>query len=160
MTVKAEQVITQEFDLVDGSKGSGPEKSKFTPLNIAFASTTAIGVGLGLYSLYLYTSWTGDEESIRAEKPMMGPINQDDCDGGSLKAGVDDKNGILTNLCATRNRQIWTGVIAGVFGLAAATTAYFVFIHKSNPHKSESATVSVTPVLTPTSAGASLQLDF
>ena len=158
VTVKPEQVITQEFELVEGTKVVGGGKSGIGFWKPAFAVSTTVAAGFAVYSLYLYSSWKGDVDSIRAEKPTTGPITANECDGSELKPEVDDKNGILTNLCATRSRQFKTAYVAGAIGAFAAFSAYMVFFRKSE--STETHSVALTPVVTPTSAGASLQLEF
>ncbi|MGE0398906.1 MAG: hypothetical protein AB7T06_19510 [Kofleriaceae bacterium] len=157
VTVKPEQVITQEFELADASKVVGGT-SGIGFWKPAFIATTAIGGGIGLYSLYLYISWKGDVDDIRASRTTPGFITASDCDGSGVKAGVDDKNGILTNLCSTRSRQITTAIVATAFVVPFAITGYMAFIRKSN--KENSGGVAITPMVTRTTAGASLQFDF
>lgn len=157
VTVKAEQVITQEFELVAGSKVAGGGTSGIGFWKPAFVATAAISAGFTLYSLYLYISWKGDVDSIRASRPNEpGLITAADCD--HIGDTVEDKNGILTNLCSTRSRQITTGIIGGVFVPLVAVTGYMAFFRDRG--SKERTGIAITPVVTPTSAGASVGWSF
>lgn len=158
VTVKAEQVITQQFDLVDGSTDVGGKKGGIGIWKPLFAVTAAGAAGFGLYSLYLYSSWRGDVSSIRASKSEPGVISENDCDGSGLKANVNDKNGILTNLCQTRSRQIWTAAVGIAFVPLAIATGYMAFVHKSKTE--EGRQMALTPVVTEHSAGAFFTATF
>jgi hypothetical protein len=166
VTVKPEQVITQQFDLVEASAiVGGPQRSKvWKPAFIATGSLTAI---FGLYWLYTASSWKGEIESIRASKPgldSMGKpieIDEGDCDGGKVRDGVDDKNGILEHLCLTRSRSIKSGIAAGIMLPFAIITGYMAFFHTPRGSaESSSPRMALTPVLTPSSAGASFEMRF
>jgi len=158
VTVKAEQVITQQFDLVERSAGPAPSKG-IGFWKVSFAATAAVTVVAGAY--WLYTGWQWkyyDVENIRASKSGTEKINEGDCDGSSVRDGVTDKSG-LAQVCETRSRSIKAGIVAGIFLPLAAVSGYFAFIRKGKS-ETEPARTALTPVVTRDSAGAMLHMSF
>ena len=158
VTVKAEQVITQQFDLVERSAGPAPLKG-IGFWKVSFAATAAVTVVAGAY--WLYTGWQWkyyDVENIRASKSGTEKINEGDCDGSSVRDGVTDKSG-LAQVCETRSRSIKAGIVAGIFLPLAAVSGYFAFIRKGKS-ETEPARTALTPVVTRDSAGAMLHMSF
>jgi hypothetical protein len=111
--------------------------------------------------MYLYAKWRGNVGGIQASKP--GPpdvaIDENDCDGPSLRAMVVDKNGVLTQLCQDRDTQKTMTIITfAVMVPLTAVTGYFAYFH----HKREAQPkrMALTPVVTTQSAGAMFQMTW
>lgn len=162
VTVKAEQVITQQFDLVERSAAAAPSKG-IGFWKVSFAATATVTVVAGAY--WLYTGWQWkyyDVENIRASKTdETGPIDEGDCDGSKVRMPdtvVQDKNGILAQVCETRSRSIKSGIVAGIFLPLALVSGYFAFIHKGS--ETEPPRTALTPVVTRDSAGAMFHMSF
>lgn len=163
VTVKAEQVITQQFDLVERSAAAAPSKG-IGFWKVSFAATATVTVVAGAY--WLYTGWQWkyyDVENIRASKTdETGPIDEGDCDGSKVRMPdtvVQDKNGILAQVCETRSRSIKSGIVAGIFLPLALVSGYFAFIHKGKS-ETEPPRTALTPVVTRDSAGAMFHMSF
>jgi hypothetical protein len=159
VTVKAEQVITQQFDLLEAGAVVGPKKG-FDIWKPAFGVSLAAFIGVGTYWGYLLNSWRGDVDAIQAEKPENGDITEDDCNGPSVRPTVVDKNEVLEGVCKTRDTwmtmsYVWLGVTLPVLGV----TTYFAFFH-NRKDKKESRNMALTPVVTPDTAGAVFQMKF
>lgn len=158
VTVKAEQVITQQFDLVAGSGRPGG-RSGASAWKWAFIGTGVVGGGLGIYSFYMWMSWRGDITNIRASKPTPGFITADDCDGGKPAGYVNDKSGVFESVCSTRRTNVITGIIAGAMIVPFAITGYMAFF-RGDKRNSESRQMALTPVVTPDTAGAMFHMTF
>ncbi len=155
VTVKSDQVITQQFDLLVGS-GSVQSSSKKL-WKVVFAGSAVLTGGFAITSVALWMSWRGDVDNIKAAKPEDGDLTADDCDGGSKRDGVTDINGLLDTVCSNRRLNIITGVIAGVIAVPLVISAYKIFVAKD---KTESRRMAITPVVTPDTAGAMFQMTF
>ena len=156
VTVKSEQVITQQFELIEGS--TVVRSSSTRGWRTAFFVTGGVGAGFGLYSLFQFLSWRGDVNNIRAAKTdeMGEDIDAGDCDGGSVRSGVNDIGGVLAGICAARQRNIYSAAIAIVLIAPTAYFGYRAFFAK----KGESRTMAFTPVITPKTAGAAFEVKF
>jgi hypothetical protein len=158
VTVKAEQVITQQFDLLEAGAVVRPKK-RFDIWKPAFGVSVAAFIGVGTYWGYLLGSWMGDADSIQASKPEDGKITEDDCDGPSVREGVTDKNDLLASTCKTYDTYQTMSIVWGVTGALVVVTGYFAFFHDRDK-KSETRGMAITPVVTPDSAGAMLHGRF
>jgi hypothetical protein len=158
VTVKAEQVITQQFDLVEGGVVVPPKKG-FDIWKPLFGVSLAAFIGVGTYWGYLLGSWKGDVKSVQAEKDEPGPITEADCNGPSVRMGVRPKNDVLAHLCETRDKYFTMSYVWVVTMPILGVTTYLAFF-RDRGKKTESSGMALTPVVTPDSAGAMFQMKF
>ncbi|MFN0246773.1 MAG: hypothetical protein ACKV2T_07675 [Kofleriaceae bacterium] len=151
VTVKAEQVITQQFDLLEGGVGLRPKKA-FNIWKPAFGVSVAAFIGVGTYWGYLLGSWKGDVDSIQAAKREAGQITENDCDGPSVREGVEVRNSVLADVCKTRDTYFTMSYVWALTVPLVAVTGYFAFFHDRG--KKTERSVALTPMVTPDSAGA------
>lgn len=165
------ETVTEEFELVATGGGGGGRGKKTNVWKPVFGiSLVAAGV-LGGISLYSFIDWHGKVGDIKAtyKDGRNVAVGDGDCDGSGVSSTVDDSGGTLKAVCGPRWRNITTGVAFGGVAVFTSFAAYMAFFRGGDNestsaslshHLRRRAQIAITPVLTPTTQGALLDVTW
>lgn len=114
-------------------------------------STAVLGAGLLSAGMYYNVMWRSDIDNIRVSKSTQGNVTEQDCGA----AGIEDKNGVFTSLCARRDRAKTLMLVGLALVPVAITTTYLGFFRVTTR---EVKSVALVPTITTHTAGLSLDV--
>jgi hypothetical protein len=151
--------LTEAFELTRKSKGDGGGGSSFNVWKPIFGVTAVVALGLGAYSVFEYTKMTSEAKLFRGTRTSgaTGPVTEADCAEKQNVMETSSGNH-LDNACSHYSKHKNSAYAAAAVGAVAAVTgvvAFFVVKKKESPSR-----VSITPVVSPEGASASLSFEW
>jgi hypothetical protein len=134
--------------------GTAAAETEAEPWRPVFFTSLALTIGTGVFWGISIISVQSEADQIVATSTTGDPITHDDC--SNRRGIVGDEGGHFDSACAWRSRSRTAAVFTVGFGIVTLASAYLAF--RGGDDEPAASTLSITPTLSRTGAGAQVQL--